>query len=583
MKKNPFYFHAEREVFPSCVIKPSIPMNQFFVRLPESLRQNDARTLLAKGKNRLPTLWAPMKILTMGIFFLFLLVPRLWGQTNPSGATLQKLMSYPGVNFGKQGEREVVKASLQVTLQLVLEFNSLLRSAQLGEQIALSALQAAENRNSLMVNNSLTEKVERKDEKGLTDLPPETYNRNTTQTFSSTWTKQWGYGIRYSATFSQSNIKTDFRSNSRARRLLRNRDDSENKFTSSSVTVGMAVPLFQDWGDVNDLPVLKTQLMVDNSKIGTEQTRLQVLETFAQIYWDLTGLWKNQEVFSASVALSEQLVAENRVRAQAGVLNVVDLRQSEIQLSRSRQQLLEIENRIRDVEDVVKVALDLTDLPYGLFPSDAPQVRPVNFQFEEQLQKVLQHSLELKTLNTQIKNNGYDLEDAYNQDSPNIDLNLSYTQKEDKESPQSFGELGNAKTEGYQVGLTWLFSWPSDKTSEVIKQKKLEQMQLEIQAVNLKDTLKNQLRTIERNLKFAQKNTENFRAIRELAEETLAQELEKQQTGQRTAFHVSQAQQELLAAQSMEIQSLIDYEKTHLSLLILTGDIYAHYELPRQP
>jgi hypothetical protein len=44
---------------------------------------------------------------------------------------------------------------------------------------------------------------------------------------------------------------------------------------------------------------------------------------------------------------------------------------------------------------------------------------------------------------------------------------------------------------------------------------------------------------------------------------------------------VAQAQQELIAAQSSEIQSLINQEKIHLSLIILTGDIFEQFQIPR--
>jgi outer membrane protein TolC len=61
----------------------------------------------------------------------------------------------------------------------------------------------------------------------------------------------------------------------------------------------------------------------------------------------------------------------------------------------------------------------------------------------------------------------------------------------------------------------------------------------------------------------------------------LRQEIEKQELGQSTGFQVAQAQQELIAAQSSEIQSLINQEKIHLSLIILTGDIFEQFQIPR--
>ena len=539
-------------------------------------------TPFANKDKLLRCLLARLQIVAIIAFFLFLFAPQLWGQNETSNAILQKLLSSPDLDFAQRGGREVVEVSLKLTLQLVLEFNSAIQSAQLGEQIALSALNAAKNRNNGTLNNSFKNNRTRRDEISPNPAPPDAKlsSINTTRSVASTWMKQDGNGIRYSATFSRNSTTLNTAKNNAAGLKLGDKTERKNPSVSSSLKLEVSVPLWQDWGSVNDLPLLKSQLSVDNSRISAAQSRLQILNTFAETYWDLAGLWKNREVLLASVALSERLVADNLVRAEAGILAPLEVAQSEIQLFRSREQLLEIENRIQDIEDLVKVALNLTELPYGFVPRDAPQVHPLDFQFEEQWQKVLRRSLDLKALRVQITNNEYDLENAYNQDKPNIDLNLSYTQGEGQNMTQSFGTNGDSTSNGYEVGLTWLIPF-NDNSSEQIKQKKLARRQLDIQTENTKDNLKTQLRTIERNLNFSKKSIENSVAIRKLAEEALQQELEKQKLGKSSAAQVSQAQQELIAAQSNEIQSLITYEKTYLSLLILTGDIYQQYELPR--
>lgn len=104
---------------------------------------------------------------------------------------------------------------------------------------------------------------------------------------------------------------------------------------------------------------------------------------------------------------------------------------------------------------------------------------------------------------------------------------------------------------------------------------------MDIQVSLKKDELYVELKTIQRNLVFAEQDINNTAVIRELAEEVLNQEIEKQKLGQSTVFQVSQAQQELISAQSSEIQSLINYEKIYLSLLVITGDIFDHFQIPR--
>lgn len=516
----------------------------------------------------------------------------LCAQGTTAEATLQKFMVYPGLEFGEVDGRQVVKASLKSTLHLILEFNTSLQSLLLGEQIALSALEAAGNRNNPVWKNDFrVNKTVRGSSRTTTENASSTpqnssstatYNANESHTFSSSWSKKGGNGIRYSATFSESTSKT---------RTYRKQENKKNKIeeqgvsdpsVSSSLKLGVSVPILQDWGAINDLPVLRSRLSVDNSQFNTQKSRLETLEIIARSYWDLAGLWKTREVLLESAKLSEQLLEENRIRTEAGVLMPTDVKESEIQLFRNQQQLLKNEHDIRNIEDQMKVALNLVELPYGLFPSDTPQLHPIDFQFKQQLQKVLQNSSDLKLLNSKVKNNQYDLDDAYNQDKTNLDLNLDYTfSGNDKEFSKTLETYDESKLQGYQIGLTWEVPLFDYKTPEQIKQKKLERTQLDIQLVNTKDDLTMKLKTIQRNLRFAAQEIENATVIRQLAEEVLQQEIAKQRLGQSTGFRVSQAQQELVSAQSSEIQSLINYEKVYLSLLVLTGDIYEHFEIPR--
>ncbi len=498
---------------------------------------------------------------------------------------LQKLAAIPGLEIVEIDGRKVVKSSLKNTLQLVQEFNTQIKSSVLGERIAASELLATQERfNPTLVNNV----KQSRSTSTFTNFSGESsssylsYNVTSSDNFSSSWSQETSSGISYSATFSTSSSKDKGYVIEEEGDSLEEEDSDEDPVFSSSFTLGMSVPIFQDWGEVNDIPERKSELRLNDSRVSIHDTKLQIFEAFAQTYWDLAGLWETKRVLEEAVKVSQQLLEENQIRQDLGVAIWTDVKQSEIQLLKNQQSLSDVENNIRQVEDQVRIALDLRALPYGFLPGDRPQLHEVPTRFEKLLEKTLKNSVDLQLLQSTIQTNEYDLQAAFDQEDPNLDLDVSYTWKgAEKELSKTFDTYSESKLHGYQVGLTWSIPLFDHETPEEIKQRKLERTQLDIQASRLQDQLYVELKSIQRNLDFAEKDIKQAIAIRELAETLLEQEIEKQRLGQSTSLDVSEAQQELLSAQSSEIQSLINYEKVYLSLLILTGDIFEQYQLER--
>ncbi|MBF0278751.1 MAG: TolC family protein [SAR324 cluster bacterium] len=493
-------------------------------------------------------------------------------------------MQFPGLEIQEYGERSVVKSSLKTTLHLVIRYNTTLKSARQGEAIAESALLAVKERFNPSLDNAFSVSRSTSASSSFSDesAPYLNFGQNNTQAFSSKLSKKTSNGISYSATFAGSS------SYNRTLRINEKGADpedlgkSDDPLRSTSLTLGMSIPIFQDWGEVNDIPVSRGQVRLENSQVNTRRVTLQILETFSRIYWDLAGLWKTRQVLLETIKVSEQLVEQNLLRVRYGQLNSLDLKQSQIQLYRSQNDLLELDNRIRAVEDQVKVALNLKTLPYGFLPGDSPNFRKIPFNFNQQLEKIYRNSVDINTLQSNLKSIQLDLENAYNKNQPDLDLNLSYTLKgADKEFSETFDIYDQSELSGYQVGLTWSVPLFDYQTEELIKQKNLERSQLDIELSLKKDELYVDLKTIQRNLHFAEQDIKNSITIRELAEEMLKQEIEKNKLGQSTSYQVSQAQQDLTASQSKEIQSLINFEKIHLSLLVLTGDIFDQFQIPR--
>ena len=89
------------------------------------------------------------------------------------------------------------------------------------------------------------------------------------------------------------------------------------------------------------------------------------------------------------------------------------------------------------------------------------------------------------------------------------------------------------------------------------------------------------LQSLLRSLRLGRKEQQTALAVVKLSEQQLRNEVERFRIGRSTSFQVSQRQQEEAFAKQQEIFTRVQFEKTNLQLLVLTGDLYARYDLPK--
>ena len=99
------------------------------------------------------------------------------------------------------------------------------------------------------------------------------------------------------------------------------------------------------------------QLELDRISLGVKRS----------YYWDLVGNLETIEAKKKAVDLSEKLLRDNQARLEAGLLNSTEVRVTETQLMRNRQNLLSSRLDALRIEDQVRAALNLSSLPVGLY------------------------------------------------------------------------------------------------------------------------------------------------------------------------------------------------------------------------
>ena len=291
-------------------------------------------------------------------------------QTSLSEETAQLLKL---VNLKTVDGREMAEVSLKLVLQLALERSLLLQASKLGNAAAQLSVIAAQERNKPSVTTSFGYAKILSLTASSSCSPSQLCGSSTnSMTFSSAYTQKTDSGLTYGLTYSEQTKK------STSLYLMEMGGEvttgtTGDSLSSLSLTSSVSIPFFQDSGtEYNNIPVRLAEINVTRGQLNSQQAELSLLKQVASIYWDLVGILETVEVKKKAVNLSEKLLRDNQARLEAGLLSSTEVRVTETQLMRNRQSLLSSRLDALRIEDQVRAALNLKNLPVGLYPVDRP-------------------------------------------------------------------------------------------------------------------------------------------------------------------------------------------------------------------
>ncbi|MBC8258580.1 MAG: TolC family protein [SAR324 cluster bacterium] len=519
------------------------------------------------------------KLIKIQMFFLLLFVFAGTAPVHAQTATAQLLKQ---VNLITVDGREMAEVPLKLVLQLAIDRSILLKVSKLGNDAAQRAVNAAEERNTPSITTSFAYSNTPALTASSSCSPAELCGSSTNSiSFSSAYSQRTDSGLTYGLTYSEKSKKSTTLSQAELGGDV-TAGTTGDVLNTVSLTSSISIPIFQDWGtEFNEIPVRLAEIGLTRGRLNTSQTELSLLKQVASIYWDLVGILETIEVKKKAVDLSEKLLRDNQAKLEAGMLSSTEVRVTETQLMRNRQGLLSSRLDALRVEDQVRAALNLKNLPVGLFPVDKPGAKSVVPEnVTELLEKIYQHDSQIGLTKATLEQNRQQLEQEFNKQKTNLDLNLSYILN--GYSKSAFGgtaDFAKSKLHGLSATLTWNVPLGDQATSENIQRKRLEQQQLILQIEDRKSQLDVNLQSLLRTLSLIEKEQTTASAVSLLSQDQLRNEIERFKLGKSTSYRISQYQQDVVEAQQQLILIRIRQEKVRVELLALAGGFYEQYEL----
>ncbi len=398
------------------------------------------------------------------------------------------------------------------------------------EEAALSQLASAQERNfpvlstSLIQNKNISPAGSNLSGGNTTNGQPAPY-LSTTETDSTTlyasWIKRNDLGMKFSSTLQRTVSQNRLNTMQDKGEALESGEATDNPLETTSLNAAVSIPIFQDWGEINNLPVRRAELALENSKLTTTTQTYTLLETIAKTYWNLVKVEENILILEEAVKLSEQLLKETQARVDVGLLQQTDLKEVSTQLASNSHDLLSTKILQQDIEDQLRTYLNMEQYPIGFKPTDVPRIhwgqyaigfKPTDvpridwsrYGYAALLQKAYQNNVEIQLLESSLKSNRFDLVEALNSDKTNLDLEMQYRLNgfggSTTEALQGFS---NTPSHDYQISVSWVVPLFDKVTPQTILRRKIEKSQLELRVRNQKMQLGVRLQTIFRNLKFS--------------------------------------------------------------------------------
>jgi outer membrane protein len=314
-------------------------------------------------------------------------------------------------------------------------------------------------------------------------------------------------------------------------------------------------------------------------KINDVQFKQTVTTTIAGIqgvYWDLVYAIRNYEITRESVKLAQVTLDQNREKVRIGTMSQMDVTVAQAAVASRIVDLVTAQQNINVAENNLRSTIS-TDRKSEIWqkiivPTDSADFVDYRAELNDSIETALKNRPELQQYDLQMQEN------AVNYD---VDRSLKKWQVDAVASfgtvgvnyDGSVGGVGTAYdtlfSKGYKnwfVGFNIQIPLRNRSLEGQLAQLKVQKSQLQMNRVNQEQKIAVQVRNAVDDLNSNKQKVQTAKISRQLAEAQLDAEQKRFSVGMSSNFLVLQRQTDLSTAQGAELQALVAYKKSVITL-----------------
>ncbi len=302
-----------------------------------------------------------------------------------------------------------------------------------------------------------------------------------------------------------------------------------------------------------------------------------LIEEVESRYWDYALAQRQIEIYTDSLSLAQKQMAEVQERVKIGNLAETELAAAQAEVALRRENLI---NARSDLAKAQLVLLQLLNPPgeniwyRWLILENQPLAPSVEFDDVEQHVKVaLKNRTDLNQARYEVQKGDLEVIKTKNGLLPRLDFFITF-------GKTGYSDIFNRSVrnvggDSYDVVGGLLFEYPPiNRDARARHSRAVITRQQSIEAVNnLSQIVQVDVRSAYIEANRTKEQIAATAATREFQEEKLRAETEKFRVGKSTSLLVAQAQRDLVASQIAEIEAVVNYLKSLVSLHRLEGSL----------
>lgn len=333
--------------------------------------------------------------------------------------------------------------------------------------------------------------------------------------------------------------------------------------------------------------IVVTKLNQDVSEVQLKATITNTLSNVRNAYWDYVFAVQSVDVARQSLALANQLVADNQTRVEVGTMAPIDVVQARSQAATAQQNLVAAQSTMRTAELALKrlIVNGTTDTNWNaqLDPIDRPEFAPTPIDVEGAVRNALSQRTDLEIAKKNLQANNVTLRFLHNQVLPQVDLVARYGLVGIGGNLLRLEGTGvNRTVVGYDPGgyadalssllhsryptwnVTLNFSYPLGMSTAdaAVARARIQVNQTTAQVNQIELQIATDVTNAALQMQSNSERVQAAHAAMVLAQQTLDAERSKFEVGMSTNFNVIQFQRDLANAQNTELQAVLNYRKS---------------------
>jgi outer membrane protein TolC len=342
-------------------------------------------------------------------------------------------------------------------------------------------------------------------------------------------------------------------------------------------------------------PLLKG-FKTDDTRYRIASARKQSVEAVLQLENTLQGVLAQVEtawyamiqaresirVQEEAVRLATQLYEDNRRKVQIGALSVLDEKQAESQAASARAALSAAQRAYAEAQNQLKALVfadqrntrELEIQTLGDLSAEPIATDPVASG-----NRALEIRPDVRQARMALERQGLAVDYQRNQTLPSLDLVGGYGLAASKESSygDAIDQIGSADEPYWTAGVTLTFPLGNRAAENRHAQSLLTAQKMDLQLRQLEESVLVEVDNAVASVRTGLEQVNATREARAYAEQALAAEQRKMESGKSTSFVVLQLQRDLTQARQAEIKALADYNQQQSTLAKAEGVLFERH------